>query len=99
MDGQAKCFEDQILADVFGLGSAMTTEGLCSLVLYYDHIKSITRNTQPLYICYVCGGGACPFVVTRTALSWSGDKKGVTQFPCYYRVKDIRAEPVEGPNI
>ena len=23
----------------------------------------------------VCGTGACPFVVTRTALSWSGGKK------------------------
>ena len=32
---------------------------------------------------FVCGTGACPFVVTRTALSWSGDKEGVTQVPCY----------------
>ena len=43
--GQAECFEDHILADVF-------TEGSCSLVLYNDHVNSITRNTQLLYICY-----------------------------------------------
>ena len=54
VDGQEKCLEDQILADVFGLESAMTTDGLCSLVLYYDHIKSITRKTQPLYIYMLC---------------------------------------------
>ena len=57
-DGQAECLEDQILADVFGLESGVTTEGssFCtnrlgsnSLVLYYDHINSITRNTQLFY--------------------------------------------------
>ena len=47
----------------------------------------------------VCGAGACPFVVTRTALSWSEDKEGVTQVPCYQRVNDIRAEPIEGPSL
>ena len=52
VDGQAKCLEDQVLTDVFGLESGVTTEGSCSLVLYYDHINSITRNTQLLYICY-----------------------------------------------
>ena len=45
----------------------------------------------------VCGAGACPVVVTRTALSWSGDKLRVTQVQCYYRVKDIWAEPVGAP--
>ena len=50
VDGQAECFKDQILADVFGFESGVTTERSCSLVLYYGHINSITRNTQPLYI-------------------------------------------------
>ena len=35
-------------ADVFGLESGVPTEGWASLVLYYDHINSITRNTQLL---------------------------------------------------
>ena len=48
VDGQAEYLEDQILADVFGLGSRVITEGSSSLVLYYDHINSITRNTQLL---------------------------------------------------
>ena len=52
MDGQAECLEDQILASVFGLESGVTTEGSCSLVLYYDCINSITRNMQPLYTRY-----------------------------------------------
>ena len=52
VDGQAECLEDQILADVFGLESRVTTEGLSSLVLYYDNINSITRNAQILYILY-----------------------------------------------
>ena len=34
VDGQAECLEDQILADVFGLESGVTTEGWSSLVLY-----------------------------------------------------------------
>ena len=34
----------------FWLESGVTTEGSCSLVLYYDHVNSITRNTQLLYI-------------------------------------------------
>ena len=42
-----KCHEE-----VFGLESGGTTQGSSSLVLYYDHINSITRNTQLLYICY-----------------------------------------------
>ena len=37
-------------ADVFGLESGVTTEGWASLVLYYDHINSIIRNTQLLYM-------------------------------------------------
>ena len=45
----------------------------------------------------ICGAGACPVVVTRTALSLSGDKERVTQVPCYYRVKDIWPEPVGAP--
>ena len=52
MDDQVECLEDQILADVFGLESGVTTKGSCSLILYYDPINSISRNTQPLYICY-----------------------------------------------
>ena len=52
LDGQAKCLEDQILADVFALESGVTTEGSSPLVLNYDHINSITRNTKLLYICY-----------------------------------------------
>ena len=50
VDYQTECLEDQILADVFGLESGVATEGLCSLVLYYDHVNSITRNTQLLYM-------------------------------------------------
>ena len=37
-------------ADVLGLESGVTTEGWASLVLYYDHINSIIRNTQLLYM-------------------------------------------------
>lgn len=48
--GQAECLENQILADVFGIESGVTTEGSYFLVLYYDHIYSITRNTQLLYM-------------------------------------------------
>ena len=54
VDCQAEYLENQILADyVFGLKSEVTTEGSSSFVLYYDHINSITRNTQLLYICYL----------------------------------------------
>ena len=52
VDGQAECLEDQILANIFELESGVTTEGWSSLVLYYDRINSITRNTQLLFICY-----------------------------------------------
>ena len=52
VDGQAECLEDQILADVFGLKSGVTTEGWSSLVLHCDHINSTTRNTQLLSISY-----------------------------------------------
>ena len=45
----------------------------------------------------VCGASARPLIVTRTALSWSGDKRGATQAPCYCRVKDTWAEPVGAP--
>ena len=41
------------------------------------------RDTINTSMYLVCGAGACPFIVTRTALSWSGDKEGVTQVPCY----------------
>ena len=34
----------------YGLESGVTTEGLSSLVLYYDHTNRITRNTQLLYM-------------------------------------------------
>ena len=34
----------------FGLESGATTEGWASLVLCYDHINSIIRNTQLLYM-------------------------------------------------
>ena len=34
----------------FGLESVVTTEGWASLFLYHDHINSIIRNTQLLYI-------------------------------------------------
>ena len=57
VDGQAECLEDQILADVFEFESGVTTEGSSCLVLYYDHINSITRNTQLLYICYFAPNG------------------------------------------
>ena len=52
VDGQAECLEGQISADVFGLKSGVTTEGSCSLVLYYDRLKGITRNTQLFCIYY-----------------------------------------------
>ena len=44
MDGQAECLEDQILADVFGLESGVTTEGWVSLVLYYDHTQKYNQK-------------------------------------------------------
>ena len=50
--GQAECLVDQILADVFGLESGVTTEVLSSLVVNYDHIISITKNTQLLYMLF-----------------------------------------------
>ena len=34
----------------FGLESGVTTERWASLVLYYDHMNSIARNTQLLYM-------------------------------------------------
>ena len=37
---------------VFGVESGVTTERSSSLVFCYDHINSIARNTQLLYICY-----------------------------------------------
>ena len=52
VDDQVECLEYQILANVFGLESGMTTEGSSSFVLYYDHINSINKNTKLLYICY-----------------------------------------------
>ena len=57
VDGQAECLEGQILADVFGLERVVTTEGSCSIALYYGHINSITRNTQLLYICSLASIG------------------------------------------
>ena len=39
-------------ADVFGLESGVTTEGWTSLFVYYDHIYSIIRNTQLLYMLH-----------------------------------------------
>ena len=55
VDGQAECLEDQILEDVFGLESGVTTERWTSLILYYDHIiNSITRNTQLLLYMILC---------------------------------------------
>ena len=50
IDGQAECLEDQIMADMFGLESGVTTEGLCCLVFNYDHVNGITRNRQLLYM-------------------------------------------------
>ena len=50
VDSQAEFLEDQILVDVFGLESGVTTEGSYPLVRCYDHIISITRNTQLLHI-------------------------------------------------
>ena len=49
VDGQAQCLEDKILEKFFGLGSGVTTEGWASLVTYYHHINSITRNTQLIH--------------------------------------------------
>ena len=37
-------------ADAFGLESGVTTGEWTSLVLYYDHINSIIKNTQVLYM-------------------------------------------------
>ena len=52
MNGQAEFLEDQILGRCFGLESGVTTEGWASLVLYYDHINSIIRNTQLLCMLF-----------------------------------------------
>ena len=61
VDGQAECLQDQILPDVFGLESGVTTEGWSPLVLYYDHVNSITRNMQLLYMllcsCWLSNSG------------------------------------------
>ena len=50
VDGQAECPQDEILIDAFGLESGETTEGSSSIILYNDHIHSIIRNKQLLYI-------------------------------------------------
>ena len=50
VDGQAQGLEDQVFVDVFGSKSGVTTEGWASLLLYYDHINSIIRNTQLLHM-------------------------------------------------
>ena len=68
MDGQAECLEDKILADVFELESGVTTEGWSSLVLYYDHINSITRSTQLLFICYFALIGYVVLVNPRSSI-------------------------------
>ena len=53
VDGQAECLEDQILSNVFGLGSGVTTEGWSSLILYYDRThKIICPETCSYYIYY-----------------------------------------------
>ena len=39
-------------ADVFRLESGVTTEGWTSSFFYYDHIQSIIRNTQLLYMLH-----------------------------------------------
>ena len=36
------------LTYIFKLENGVTTEGSCSLFLYYDHVNSITKNTQLL---------------------------------------------------
>ena len=69
MDGQAECLEDQILADVFGLESGVTTEGSCSFVIFYDHINSIIINMQLLYVCYFAPMGYLVPVYPRYFLS------------------------------
>ena len=50
VDGQAECFEDKVFDKCFGLKRGVTTEGSCSLFLYYNHANSIARNTQLLYM-------------------------------------------------
>ena len=50
--GQIECLGDQILTDVFGLKSGVTTKGSSFLVICYDHVNSMTRNTQLLYMCH-----------------------------------------------
>ena len=39
-------------ADVLGFEGGMTTEGSCSLFLYYDHAKIITRNSSYSICCF-----------------------------------------------
>ena len=53
---------------------------ICSV--YYSSINRDDADCEEGIIS-VCGAGACPFVVTSTALSWSGDEEGVTQVSCY----------------
>ena len=46
-NGQAECLEDKILGRCFWVVKCgVTTDGWASLVLCYDHINSIIRNTQ-----------------------------------------------------
>ena len=43
-----KALKNRSWAGIFGLERGVTTERWSSLVLYYDHISSITRNKQLL---------------------------------------------------
>ena len=63
VDGQEEYLEGQILADMFGFESGVTTEESCSLALYYAHVNGITRNTQLLYVLL------CSYRLSRSDIS------------------------------
>ena len=50
--GRVPCRSD-VWQIFFWLQSEVTTKGSCSLFLYYDHLDSITRNTQLLCSCWL----------------------------------------------
>ena len=56
VDGLTKCLENQILADAFGLESGVTTEGSCSLILYYDHIDDLGTRSYSVHTTFLLLG-------------------------------------------
>ena len=49
-DGQAECLAEQMMVEIYGLESRGITVGWYISLLYYDHLYSITKTIQRLFI-------------------------------------------------